>query len=401
MLRFLHTSDWHLGRQLYGRSLIEDQVYQLERLIELIDDRKPHALLISGDLFDRPLPPEAAVSALDHFLQETAGKRELPIFIIPGNHDSCERVGFASSLLRDRGVHIFSKVQDAFAPIAVCGESGHKALVHGIPFVEPIEIARLLGQNELTTPDVAIAALCQAMLEKAEPQGLPHILLCHAFVAGAQTCESEKEIFIGGSSVVQSSAFDGFTYTALGHLHRPQSAGNERVRYSGSLLPYSKSEAGHEKTILEINVDCLNRSETDGHSTTVTNHHLKSLRRLRAMEGELDKLIANGNLDPHRDDYVVATYTDRGAILDAFSKLHMVYPNLLHVARSESYMPNEAPSLSRQRRSESVSELDLFAEFFRSACGEDLTENERQTLIDCLAEFERQEKDAASAGGLT
>ena len=356
----------------------------LDRLLELIDRTRPHALLISGDVFDRPLPPEAAVALFDRFLMETARKRDLPVLVIPGNHDSCERLGFASGLLREHGLVIFSKVEDAFEPVYIHGDDGCGSLVYGIPFVEPFMIGRALGRDQLDTPDAAIRALCRAILErKNEPH--PAVLLCHALVTGGEGSESEREIFIGGASTVEASAFEGFAYTALGHLHKPQRAGADNIRYSGSLLPYSKSEVNHLKAINEVRIDHDGRIEIEA-------HHLKPLRRLRYIEGELLALLESGLADRERDDYMIAGLTDRGAVLDAFAKLQRIYPRLLHVSRSGDFSPEVSPALARLRERENLSELDLFSEFFQSATGDALDEGERAIVIETLAEIEREER---------
>ena len=388
MIRFLHTSDWHLGRDLFGRSLLEDQSFALEQLLHLIDRLKPHALLIAGDVFDRATPPESAVSLFDRFLLEAAGRRELPVLMIPGNHDSCERLGFASRLLRDRGVTIFARLEDAFRPVVIKGDGGTEMLVHGIPFSEPAAISRFLERDDLVTPDLATGALCRAILER-KTCARPAVLLCHAFVVGAQTSESEREIYIGGSSQVDARAFDGFSYAALGHLHRPQTAGGDRVRYSGSLLSYSKSEIGHDKAVLEVSLDPASGA------ANVSPHRLPKLRDLRFVEGELDALIARATDErAGREDYVIASLTDAGLVLDARAKLRKVYPNLVHVGRTEGYVPLEAPSLARLKERERMSELDLFGEFLRESTGAEMTELEREIVAQSLAAIERREREA-------
>jgi DNA repair protein SbcD/Mre11 len=383
MIRLLHTSDWHLGRQLFGHSLIEDQQFVLGELLHLIDQTRPHALLIAGDIFDRSVPPELAVTLLNQFLNEAAGRRKLPIFIIPGNHDSAERVGFASGLLKENGVTIFARLEDAMTPTLLKGDNGAEALVYGIPFVEPSQVVHFLHRHDIENPDQAMAAMTQAILEKKSKE-LPAILLAHAFVAGSETSESERDIFIGGSSLVRSDAFNGFTYTALGHLHKPQSAGKENIRYSGSLLPYSKSEISHKKGISEVHI----------HSDRVeiTNHPLKQLRELRLIEGEFHELLRQAETDPQREDYVIAHYTDRGAVLDAFRKLNFFYPRLLHVSRPEVQVTwnDDAMSLrTRVKRDQTVTELDLFAEFYQAVSGQAMSEAERVEIIKALTEIER------------
>lgn len=385
-LRLIHTSDWHLGRQLYGKSLIEDQSASLDSLVELIERSRPHALLIAGDVFDRPLPPEAAVGLFDRFLTEVAGKRQVPVIMIPGNHDSCERLGFASSLLRDRGVTIFSTIEDSFAPVYIKGDGNSGALIYGIPFVEPFEIGRVLGRDDTDTPEAATEALCKEILKrKTEPH--PAVLLCHALVAGGETSESERELFIGGASSVHPRVFEGFAYTALGHLHKPQRAGSERIRYSGSLLPYSKSEASHKKAVNEVIL------HPDG-EVEIKAHHLSQLRNLRYIEGELAEILLEAPNDSSPDDYVIVGLTDKGAVIDAFSKLHRHYPRLLHVSRANRGAHTELEiSQARARERESMSDLELFADFFQSVTGTALDETERQSVIDVLTAIERGERE--------
>ena len=192
VIRILHSSDWHLGRFLYGRSLLEDQEFILKQLLALIDARQPHALFLAGDIFDRSFPPEDAVMLLNSFLNSTIHERKLPIFLIPGNHDSAERVGFAAQLLREQNLTIFSRIEDSLTPVPVIGDHGSTALVYGIPFVEPVIIARLLDQPEVRTHDEAIRALCERISTQHQSRfpGVPSILLCHAFVVGG---EKEKE----------------------------------------------------------------------------------------------------------------------------------------------------------------------------------------------------------------
>jgi DNA repair protein SbcD/Mre11 len=375
-LRLLHTSDWHLGRALYGQSLLDDQAFVLNSLLKLIDERRPHGLLIAGDLFDRALPPEGAITLFDWFLRETAQKRNTPIFLIPGNHDSRERVGFAASLLRGQNVTIFSRIEDALAPVALEAE-GVTAWIYGIPFVEPMEIGQVLGRDDLRTPDEATRLLCAAALEASKHKQGPKVLLCHAFVAGGEVSESEKEIYIGGSSQVDASAFEGFSYTALGHLHKPQKAGRENVRYSGSLLPYSKSEIGTGKTVTEVILDASGNAE-------LVTHILETRRDLRYIEGPLQELIGLASEDGRREDYIIAGFTDDGAVLDAFARLRQVYPNLLHIARAGGFVPSQLPALARER--EEMSDLELFSEFFHETTGKNLNDTERSEIIEVLKE---------------
>ena len=330
MIRILHSSDWHLGRTLHGYSLLEDQAFALDRLIELIVHVKPHALLISGDLFDRSLPPEEAVVLLNGFLGRVITELLVPVFIIPGNHDSAERLGFAASLLRDRQLIIFSRFEDIFRPVLLRGDDDVKAWIYGIPFADPLFIARAMNNDSIQTHEDVLRELCSTLRKQhIENFGADatSILLCHAFVTGAEISESEKELSVGGSSQVRAQVFSGFTYTALGHLHRPQTVSScalepgsqNHVRYSGSLLAYSKSEIGHRKSITEICIDKSGVVET-------RTHELMLRRQLRSIESSFEKALALAEMDPKKDDYMMVALLDEGAIFDAYSRPSHILP---------------------------------------------------------------------------
>jgi exonuclease SbcD len=302
-------------------------------------------------------------------------------------------LGFAAELLRDRNLVIFAKVADALKPVPLTSDGGAKIWIHGIPYVEPMEIGAYLGEESLRTHDEALKALTRRMLENQVSRE-PHVLLCHAFALGGEISESEKEISIGGSSQVDVRAFDGFAYTALGHLHKPQNVGSERVRYSGSLLAYSKSEtiAAAPETLSASGARATGKSvteirlDTDG-GLELETFELPVLRRLRTIEGPLAELLERGREDQFRDDYIIAGFTDLGAQIDTFAKLRAVYPNLLHVSRVGGFLPSELPAArARAEERSERNDLDLFAEFFRDATGTELSDEERAALIETLAE---------------
>jgi exonuclease SbcD len=382
VIRILHSSDWHLGRFLYGRSLLEDQAFALARLQELITQTSPHALVISGDVFDRSFPPEDAVNLLDSFLSEVTIVRRIPVFLIPGNHDSADRLGFAARLLRPQGLHIFSRIEDAFESVELRGDNGHAVRVYGIPFVDPAMIAHAFSDPSLRSHQDALQEFCHRIRQTHERMypGQDSILLCHAFVIGGQSSESERELSIGGSSQVDARVFDGFSYVALGHLHKPQAVGAEHIRYSGSLLPYSKSEIGHSKAIIEVHLAPTG-------TCAIKPHQLPALRELHFLEATLAELLEQGKDDPRARSYILVSLTDKGAVLDAFAKLRQVYPYLLHVTRSAGHNPEQLPGLKESRREER-SVLSLFGEFFRDATGTDLSSEENIALLQCLSKMD-------------
>lgn len=404
LLRIFHTSDWHLGRTLYGKSLIDDQRFALNQLCQLIRARKPHGLLISGDIFDRPFPPEEAVQLLHEFFETVIMQEKTPVFMIPGNHDSNERLGFNSGLLRSQQLNVYARIEDAQKPVELRGDGDVTALIYGIPFVESSEIGALLGRSDLNSFDLAIPALCESLLSQHDFSKLS-VLLCHAFVAGGESSESERDIIIGGTSAVSMQAFKGFDYTALGHLHKPQTLGakalsEERessptnfktgaVRYSGSLLTYSKSEISNRKSVTEVMLakDGLYALET---------HELGHLRGFEYREGELKDLLTeqtatDGTLKIN-SNYVIVGLTDRGPVLEAAQRLRDVFPNLLHVSRvrSDDDVTSRTDSQTTASEREQATELELFSEFFARTMNTEMSAEERTHLIDILSEIEQR-----------
>lgn len=388
MVRLFHTSDWHLGRVLFGKNLIEDQSEALDEILRLIDAHQPHGLLISGDVFDRSLPPEDAIRLLNQFLLQVIKDKKTPVFLIPGNHDSAERLGFASHLLKDSRLHIFSRLEDSFHPVVLEGDDGVSVQIFGIPYIDPISIAQYLNDFNLRTHDEGLRALCKKIRQPMNAN-LSSVLLCHAFVAGGEESDSEKDLAIGGSSVVHVSAFEGFSYSALGHLHKPQTLAQGKIRYSGSLFKYSKSEAKHRKSITEVFFD-------DNGLSHSKEHFITTRRTLHYLEGELESLIDLGKslqsetpapvtqeIEPRSEDYIITGLTDQGAIVDAFSRLRTVFPNLLHTSRVDRFQPKTLAGVSINQQ-KNKSELDLFAEFFREATGTELNPEERSILIESL-----------------
>ena len=245
MARFLHTADLHLGRALYGERLLADQEDVLAQLTAHIDANPPDALLIAGDVFDRSVPPAEAIEVLDQFLYAIAGKRSVPVVMIPGNHDSADRLGFGSRLLGEGRLHIVSSLERATTPLIVKDEHG-PIEIFGLPFLEPARVRQYLEDDDIRDHHSAT----QAMVDHVRAQATTDrtVLVAHAFVRGGTISDSERALSIGGLDTVDAAVFAPFNYVALGHLHRPQSAGLSHVHYSGSPLKYSASEVGHTKS---------------------------------------------------------------------------------------------------------------------------------------------------------
>ena len=282
--------------------------------------------------------------------------------------------------------------------MTIKGDGQDEAQIFGLPFLEPAQIAHFLGDPEIKTFDQATRAICSEMLKKVNPHASP-ILLSHAFVVGGEASDSERDLFVGGSSFVDVRAFDGFAYTALGHLHKPQAAGRDNVRYSGSLLTYSISEIAHTKSVTEIQIVSSPRTRQNSKPhLEIIQHPLESSRKLRYIEAKLEEIISLAANDQRTDDYIIAALTDSGPVVDALTKLRAVYPNLLHVSRAESsFQLTESPALDRVRERAEVDELDLFAEFVCQTTGTEMSPSERDALVDVIRELDLKTAEAPTA----
>ena len=381
-MRFLHTADWHLGRLFHGHSLIEDQAWVLDRLVELVREARPDAVLIAGDVYDRAVPPAEAVSLLDDTLARIVIGEGVPVVLIAGNHDSPERIGFGSRLFAGGGLTMAGR--SAAEVVQAEFEDAHgRVIVHALPYIEPA-VARDVLAAEVPDHATAMRELC-ARARAAHPPGARAVLLAHAFVIGGTESESERPLSVGGSGAVPAACFDGFDYVALGHLHRPQTVGESRIRYSGSLLKYSLSEAGHEKSVSLVEIDAQG-------GVTVEAVPLGARHDLRRVKGELAALVAAGEADPAREDYVFATLTDPGALLDPVARLREVYPNVLGCERSVLLAAGGAQVARARRRELDVSAL--FDDFFHEVTGESLDDAARHAVEEVLEEAERDGRES-------
>jgi exonuclease SbcD len=376
-MRLLHTADWHIGRQFHNLSLLQDQRHVLGQITDLIESRQVDVLLVAGDIYDRSVPPAAAVALLDEVLNRICLELGVPVILIAGNHDGPERLAFGARHLRQAGLHIVSHLgpglEQAPEPILL-GKPGHEVAFYALPYADPATVRQLFG-NEVASHDEAMAFLTRRILEHHAGRG-PCVLLSHCFLAGGEVSESERPLSIGGAEWVSPEHFKAFDYVALGHLHGRQFRGAEHIRYAGSILKYSFSETRHHKSVTLVDLD-------DAGASHIEQVELQPLHDMRILEGELDQLLEQGRDDPQRDDYLLVRLSDRHAILDIMGKLRAVYPNVLHLERP-GLMVGGAPR-SLQRDQLKRGELAMFRDFYRQVQGEQLTA-EQQTLIAGLLE---------------
>jgi exonuclease SbcD len=378
-VRFLHTSDWHLGRQFHGSSLVADQEIVLRELVSLAGHAEVDAVVIAGDLFDRAVPPTEAVRLLDDVLTHLILVRDIPVLAVAGNHDSPERLGFGSRLLAAKKLHVAGTPTPRPLSVTLTDRHGPVAF-HLVPYAEPSVSRQVLGDPAIVDHDRALRAVVREIDRRPRS-----VVVAHAFVAGGEASESERPLSVGGAGTIGASAFDGFSYTALGHLHRPQSVGRETLRYSGSLLKYSFQEASHRKSVSIV--------EMDGAGACRVEEVVLSPRRdVRRLEGTLAEILGRSEGDTHREDYLEVSLRGREALLDPMDGLRRVYPNVLRVLRPDL----EEPGDLRQPVGDMgpVTDEDLFASFFVQVTGGALEPPEREALRSVLESLQRKEREA-------
>ncbi|CAG9185244.1 exonuclease SbcCD subunit D [Cupriavidus pampae] len=381
-MRFLHTADWHLGRLFHARSLIEDQAHVLDQFVALVREVRPDAVLIAGDVYDRAVPPPDAVALLDDVLARIVVGERVPVVMIAGNHDSAQRLDFGARLMTGQGLHVAGRVGAQASSVTLHDAHG-EVRIYALPYAEPAAVRDALGL-ELPSHEAALGAQLAA-IRATHPAGVRSVAVAHAFVVGGAASESERPLSVGGSGAVAAGVFDGFDYVALGHLHRPQTLGTN-VHYSGSLLKYSLSEAGHAKSVSLVELDGAGVARIEPIA-------LKPRHDLRLLRGDLATLIVQAATDPYRDDYVHAVLTDTGALLDPMARLRQAYPNALAMERAVLARSGSASEAGRRLR-----ELDtgaLFASFFREVADADLDVDQRRTLDDLLAAMTASERESA------
>ncbi len=374
-LKLLHLGDLHLGKSVLETPMLSMQREVLEQAVAYAVEKKVDGVLLAGDVYDRSVPPVEAVELFDDFL-ESLERAAIPVLAIPGNHDSPERLHFGSRIFSRRGIHIAGAFDGRVETVSLHDRHG-EVRIHLLPFLRPAMLRRAGMEAANTGEAVAAVLAAQDNGPTADPD-VRHVLLAHQFVTAGgrnpEACDSETPS-VGGSDNVDVSVFDGFDYVALGHLHGPQRMGRDTVRYAGSPLKYSLSETGHHKSFAVVT---LEEKGTAG----VELVPFRPSRDLRRLQGTLADLLAAGETDPNREDYVWAVLTG-DPVLDPAARLRRVYPNLLHVqtaAEDTAGKAGAAPSPDAPR----ASEEELFAAFFRSVCGKELDAGQDKTVTDTL-----------------
>lgn len=377
-MKFLHTSDWHLGRQFHQVSLLDDQTGLLQQIIQFIQNNPVDALIIAGDVFDRSVPPTKAVELLNKTLNVICDELATPVILIPGNHDSATRLNFGAKQMKRAGLHIVSSFEQMLEPITIESKSAGPVSFYGIPYNDP-ETVRHHFKQSISTHDEAHEFLVKEIKQRFQPEHR-NVLVSHCFVDGAESSDSERPLSIGGADRVSYEHFVDFDYVALGHLHQPQRKGQEYIRYSGSLMKYSFSEQFHKKgmTLVELGSDGFKNAE---HISLTPKHDM------RVIEGNMEEILSAAQTDPKFEDYILVRLMDKHAILEPMEKLRAVYPNVLHLEKPGMLIGVEQEmGMASLKRSE----FDMFQDFYQEAQKSSLNDEQKTLIQQVIQQLNRQ-----------
>ncbi len=378
-MKLIHLSDLHIGKRVNEFSMLDDQKHILDCILDIISNEKPDGIIIAGDVYDKSVPSAEAVQLLDDFLCRIA-KKKIPAYIISGNHDSAERLSFGRRLMDTSGIHISPVYNGSVTPFTLTDEYG-KVNIYMLPFLKPVNVRRFFPEAEIVSYTDAVKVAVDNMQINGNER---NIIITHQFVTGASRSDSE-DISVGGSDNVDTSVFDRFDYVALGHIHAPQKIGRETVRYCGTPLKYSFSEAKHVKSVTVLEM-------YEKGNTEIRTVPLIPLRDMREIKGSYEELVLRENYEStNTQDYIHVTLTDENEVPDAMSRLRVIYPNIMKLDYDNTRTRSNNISGSA-RDIERKSPLELFCEFYEKQNNQSMTEEETayvSTLIEKIWEGEK------------
>lgn len=382
-MRILHTADWHLGKIVHGLHMTEDQREILNQFIDIIIREKPNVIVIAGDIYDRAVPPKEAVELLNDMLNKICVELNIPIVAVSGNHDSVDRLGFGTTLFRSQQLYLTTTIEQALQPVTFTNEK-EKVCFHLIPYLEPEQVKHYFEDNTIQTHQDAMERLIQQIEENIDKHAV-NIFVGHAFIAGGMESDSEERLtMIGGSPYIDAALFKSFDYVALGHLHQAQQITNEFIRYSGSLLKYSFSEAKHMKSVVLLDIE-------DAHKS-VKKIPLKPKKDMRIIEGYFQDLL-DGTTEPPTEDYVQIKLLDDGQIIDPVSKLRKLFPNILHLERKHQLSHQSLKEIKMMKQKQEMTHEQLFSSFYQEIKGEALPEERATYVQEVIQEVMTEERE--------
>lgn len=374
-MKFIHLSDLHLGIRVNDFSMSDDQRYILDRILDIIDREAPDGIIIAGDIYDKSMPPAEAVAMFDDFISSIA-ERKIKTFIISGNHDSAERIAFGSRIMNAGGIYLSPVYNGDIKPVVMEDEYG-TVNIYMLPFVRPSAVRAFYPDDDTDSYSSAVGTAVKHMNADFSQR---NIIITHQFVTGAVRSDSE-DISVGGTDNVSADIFADFDYTALGHIHKPQNIGSERIRYCGTPLKYSFSEAKQDKSVTVIELG--KKGDVD-----VRTVGLIPLRDMTELKGSYEELMKKSFYEGtgYTEDYVHITLTDENDIPDAVSKLRLVYHRLMKMdydnARTKKQSIIEGMTSARETDPDK-----LFGEFFESQNNVPMNDEQAAFVHDIIKEI--------------
>ncbi len=382
-MKIFHTADWHLGKLVQGVYMTEEQDYVLEQFYGAIEQEKPDAIIIAGDLYDRAVPPTDAVALFDKVLKKIVVDFEVPVLAIAGNHDSPGRLQFGSEFMRENGFYIAGQMTKEIVPVVLNDEFG-EVHFHLVPFADPSIVRNLHDDEHIKNHHDAMTKITEVIHEQKD-ENARHVFVGHAFVtphgeSEDNTSDSERPIAIGGAEYVAARLFDDFHYTALGHLHRAHYVRDEKIRYAGSPLKYSISEEQHEKGFYIVTLD--GEGQVDVEKRT-----LIPRKDMRTIEATMDEI----NTHEPSEDYVFVKLLDKTPVMHPMEKVRAIYPNAMHVERKIFFTESKTMTGDTQSRSQ-LTDLELFESFYEEMKGEKADEETKSLFEEVLHEVIHKEE---------
>lgn len=381
-MKFLHLGDLHLGKRVYGYSMLEDQCAVLKQVVQMAQMHQVDAVVIAGDIYDKPVPPGEAVGLFDSFFTALC-RQGITVLAISGNHDSGIRLNFGKSLLARQGMYLCGTLADTVQAVTLCDADGCTVQFHLLPWLHPMELREKFGLQSCSQQ-----CAFEAVLNQLEwGANMRHVLIAHAFVTvgGALPEQSESEIIpVGGLDAVDAALFDRFDYTALGHIHRPQRLGRDNVRYAGSLLKYSFSEARYPKSVPLVTI------HTDG-EPKIKLLPLYPPHEMREIRGKLEDVISDLAVHAgNTEDYIHVILTDEEELYDPQRVLKKVYPNLMRLdfdnARTRAVDIENSPERELVHKKSCV---QLLAQLFKEQNGKEMSAWQYETAQEIFSKMER------------
>ncbi len=371
-MKFIHLSDLHIGKRVNEFSMLEDQEYILAKILEIVDVETPDGVIIAGDVYDKSVPSAEAVRLFDDFLSRLA-KRKMPTFIISGNHDSAERLAFGAQIMGSSGIHLSPVYNGVVEPILMTDKHGEVA-IYMLPFIKPAHVRRFYEEEEFNSYTGAMDVAIRHMNVDEKRR---NILITHQFVTGASRSESE-EVSVGGSDNVDASVFAPFDYVALGHIHGPQNCGDNCIRYCGTPLKYSFSEAKDEKSVTVVEL-------AEKGALSVRTIPLIPKREMREIKGKYADLMFKSFYEntTYGDDYMHITLTDEDDVPDAIGKLRIVYKNLMKLDYDNTRTRTQS-EITGAQDVETKSPMQLFGEFYEAQNGQEMSAEQQSFISDLI-----------------